>query len=139
MGRLSGCVSVCCCLQGIPALRGDRRHVDAARRHLPGTNSQAHTLPTSLLLPAQRSTSPTLCVSLRLSCSRARSALALTCVRACVRFAARCAVAFASQAQAVFAQQATIPASRCEARFRNLPDPANPGQTIQEFTFNKGL
>jgi hypothetical protein len=60
-------------------------------------------------------------------------------VRACVRFAARCAVASAPQAQAVFAQQATIPASRCEARFRNLPDPANPGQTIQEFTFNKGL
>jgi hypothetical protein len=43
------------------------------------------------------------------------------------------------QAQAVFAQQATIPASRCEPRFQNLPDPTRPGQTIQEFSFNKGL
>ena len=43
------------------------------------------------------------------------------------------------QAQAVFAQQATIPASRCEPQYQNLPDPTRPGKTIQEFTFNKGL
>ena len=41
--------------------------------------------------------------------------------------------------RAVFAQQATIPASRLEAEFQNLPDPTRPGQTIQEFSFNKGL
>ena len=42
-------------------------------------------------------------------------------------------------AQAVFAQQATIPTSRLEPQFQGLPDPGNPGKTIEVFTFNKGL